>query len=304
MSSQERINNIYINNIINCFFYKISFNNAGGSIFINNISLSIIISQCMFYECFTTLNGGGAIYINSKSFKIDKTCGYSCFTPYPSSYDLNLGQFSSNIVQTNQANEINFLSIAYCSPISGTNNGSPLYVENGIQNIINSNISKSQVYVRSAGLYRYSQNLTMIYSTIDSNYAIWVDSIVFWGGNGYLLFSNIINNTQGTTNLGGIVRGYQINSMNVFKCNLLDNSNRLFSVTSGSQYILECFIKGTYSIENAIVSNCFTFSLTYQLKHFSSYFCFAQINSSLFLSKKFIFSKLNYFFLIFNILLE
>ena len=169
-------------NILNSYFFKISYSDQGGAISIINTSLSLFISNCMFFECFTTQKGGGAIYIDCKTIKIEKSCGYGCFGSNPSDYSLNLGQFSSIKIQSNQFCEFFLNSIAFCSPIVGNNKGSPFFIEFGFQKISNINTSLNQVYIRSAGFCRNPQNVTMIYSTISSNFASYVESIVFLGG--------------------------------------------------------------------------------------------------------------------------
>ena len=245
-----------------CIFYNIiSGSTNGGAILISNINLFSLISICSFDKCLTNGNGG-AIYFDGSGIELNKICGNNCSTTLHNSG----GSFCFINIKSTHKSFFDLLSIIYCSEsIKLTSYGNIIF-NNGFKYIENINSSLNKVTAHSG--FQSSDGYIYFKFNLLSNNSC--NHIIFRGArlNGYLNYSNIINNKPTTSNYASIYNELSGNII-LFKCILINNNFNLFlSYIGGYVTVDQCYIDhpsiyslGVYNSQ----TNFFIFTNIYNL---------------------------------------
>ena len=296
LESQRLYNNEQIN-LKNCFFsrtniYKGLNSNeidlsgpSGGIIFCYLKNLTLLINECIFYQCKSNSFGGAIFYLcNTNQIsgcELFKVCGIesSCS---------NSGVFAYLCPHSTKKNNIEFVSITNC----GNTGAYAIEFMNGIQKLNSFNSSNNNLPVGSGIIIEYSTSFYGCFCTFSNNHAISYICIYIFGGqmNKTLINSNIVNNDS--PNGHGIINVNNNGHFEIIKCYFLNNLNKLFSVTSNSLFISNCTI--SHSSNDLIIGNVNTLNIflniifsTYLLNHFSTFLCKAENPKIFFISKTF-----------------
>ena len=146
------------------FFNLLGTTSGGGAILITISNSYVVIERCIFISCSAPSGNGGAIDLEStsSSFVINKVGGFDC---YLTASAITYGQFALIRTKSNLINEVNFVSVSFSSPITRSTQ-STLFLWQGNQKIISSNISYSQCHTHSS-LDSYDANfLDLLYSSL------------------------------------------------------------------------------------------------------------------------------------------
>ena len=244
----------------------------GGAIFLNSLTINLLIEKTSFYSCSSDKNGG-AVYFSCTfgACIFNLICGEKCW-----GYN---GHLIYIITSNSLKNEAHFLSCARCPNLNTLGYRNSLYFENGIQILKNINSSLNNIKHQTPGIIIYLPNsVTSNFCTISNN-KVTEAGITIWlqGGSGIrkLLQWNIVaNNSPG--GYGIIFSDYDGSSFIMSHCIFKDNLNTLFS---GGLTIEYCRIihSGGIGAPNIISSNTLQTN-TFLINHFSSYNCNADFN--------------------------
>ena len=175
----------------------------------------------------------------------------------------------------------NSTSIIKCSPNNPGTGHNCIRNDYGDQYFIESNSSNNNVHSYSSCLGVVVPNFFLCkYSSIHKNKATLSTIFQLNGGNNLKSINktNIISNETPSGAVFQVFSGtYYIN-----ECIIFNNSKVLFS---GTNIVSKCFIQHNLDYIGILLStdNSFLLTLTYNLKHFSTYFC---LNNYFFQSKK------------------
>ena len=279
----NRFTLIYENCYIkNCIFKELSNNPNGGSIYISTTTtMNLLIENTLFNDCNTTgsTNGGGAIYFSSYgSSLLKKICSINCFITSTSYY--GYGQFSFLQSGNLKINSLEFLSVLKCPGNHLGFRRSPIYIENGNQNINNINIFNNYSHQHAGMITSESNYFLSKFITFFKNIPILTQCFQIYNSNGNLSYSNIVENISPG---GYSVILTQLNSnLYIKNCIFYNNSNLLLSiVTGGNIEVSNSFIIHLTNLignSNFYVNklNNFEFTSTIKINYFSTYFCINQ----------------------------
>ena len=175
--------------IQNSNFYNLI--SANGSVlFILNQNVIMVFETSFIFNCLTTQNYGAIFFQStiSNGVVLSKICTIKAGGPH------NHGQFCDLRVSLNKKNQILFCSYSLCSYFTQTQYSSLSFFSTSplIKNL-NSSYNNCQY---NTILSSYLSNTTISYSIFYSNFASHGGLFRFRGGNSYLSYSNIINNTN------------------------------------------------------------------------------------------------------------
>jgi len=266
--------------IENCFFKDLSHSGSGGAVFVDRTSAEVVAKNSVVSNCCSTAAWGGGFFLNVLSSRVSYCCAFWCFTPNPTNVYLNLGQFYYSMVQTNENNSLNFVSILRCAPImDGKNKGSPFCLQYGIHTCKSVNSSQNLNGIRSGAFFYDCSSSWVSHTNLCCNNASYRETIVFINGNNDVKYTNIINNTQADDS-AGIVRNFQNPYTLLSFCNLINNHFYLFSGENGKLIVKNCAIYGSYRTASASLVDCIQTITSLSIQHYSTYKCHA--NSAIF----------------------
>ena len=262
--------------ILYCIFQNFSIIGKGSTIFLNQFSTNFLIEYSSFYFC-SSSDIGGAIFFETTlngGFILNKICSYYCFTGI-SKY----GQFFYSSLNNLNLNQINYLSISFCSPNHDIDRRDPFRQSGGNQKQFGINSSFNKAFYNNAFVVIYSTKFESKFNTFSNNigknnHA----SLLFQSSNGFLNNSNIINSTSPTY---GIITVWTDGNYQLFNCIFYFNQNILFATANnGILLIKNSYIYhdpnnyGSLLIHNNFNNNYIYFS-SYKLLHYNTFYCLA-----------------------------
>jgi len=280
-----------------CTFSRtLAYSGQGGCIYVSSISINNDISDCLFVNC-SSYSHGGAIFLESGGILIQRVCSTLCNT------DSGYGQFGYlSVKDSNRNNVLNFTSVSYsANKYWATPRYYPTYHLSGIQKVQNTNSSYNSNYHHSGIGIDNPNTYYSSFCTFFSNHAIQYDCIIFIAGTGSRIVenTNVVNNTQDTTNRGTI-RIYNNAIISMIKSIFAHNNHFLFHAPDGSLTIIDCIVCHlSGSIGNVIIGSnnemrCDKETLV--IKHYHSFLCEQpkQIGTSTYVSTTKVFVLFSY----------
>jgi len=249
--------------VSNCFFSRIhSSLHKGSVIFIDCEKKKMNISNSMFYSC-SSSDDGGAIDVNVLYSDLRMICASNCFGVHH--------QFSRVIGKLYI--KCGYLSIASCYNEKSRAFSLSLYHSN--QYLGNTNSSMNFMEITPCFLFNWPSAFSGIYCTFSNNNASKGECLSFYNKNSYnnVSFMNIVNNISPKEILYS--NGASLTMEN---CIIHSNTGYLFSNEDGTLVIDFCIISHIGNLSrsgqiNICNKNSFSFSQTYQIPFFSSYYC-------------------------------
>ena len=247
-------------NIKNCLISIVSSIDNDGAISIIS-GYSLIIIETTFYQCISTKGHGGAIYfydgLNIQLFGI-------CFLGCKGS------SFQSAYLRTNHNNLIDLISIYSCINLNAHNN---LGLQNGNQNIYNTNISNTNNAACSCIRYEDPNSMFTNYCTFYKNTVSSNTCIRLFDNSGTISKSNIILNNSPNYGVVYVTSGghYILNEY-IFA----QNQDRILDLATGSTIqLINCYLLSGSSSSRGKVTNSLTFTQTNYFLHsiYSTYYC-------------------------------
>ena len=253
--------------IFNIIFRLISFNNHGGSIYINNIDLFSELKSCTFENCSSTKNGGCIAILNSKKTIFKSICiffGKAQFNPGYVIYGHVYTSFHSELNFTSDFNpDLSGACSFICSQHIITSNNNVSY---SLTNFYSSGFYYGSILSEKLALYTqisFSNGLSMIgISMIELNLSPSFHYI------------NFINNS---------CQSYWIefNSFNTnpffYNCQFKDINNKPLISLSGLIQFINCEFNFLYNnfFHSNISSNINSFNISILINSFSfnNYYC-------------------------------
>ena len=248
----------------------------------------LIIEECIFHNCSSTLNSGVIYYIpNDGNCSLTKVCASNCYhTPSTSNYQFGVFQTTNN---DDRKLLFSFVSVSGCPFHSSGNRNEPIRLSYGKQFLTNFNLSHNTGQKNYIGIVFYH------YRGAEMNYTTFGNCS---GSNSYgfylyeryssyfnMFYSNFIGNTLPYYLIGVDISGFFIQNSCIFIANTC--SSALFLRSSGQWILLFCVIMNigpiSYSGHPTITAqfaplNIITNSIitsTYNLEHYSTKFCYA-----------------------------
>ena len=262
--------------IYNSFFSNLTSTEGGAAIYAYSTTfrVNLYIHESQFYECYVTSVDGGAIHFNCLlgASIIEKVCAKLCYVTTPA----NSGEFAYIKTSSTRKNFLYFVSLLECAPIMDFGM-SPIFLENGVQKLNQCNISNNYVQKSSAITFKSSSSMESTFLTISNNKANLFSCIQLIGGLNSILYSNILNNTQGN-NLEPIITNKDPAVTNFISCVIKQNELKsTFGGNNKNLNFIDCWYDGySYSY---IIPNFFRMRKNDDLNnlfHFSSAKCLAQ----------------------------
>jgi len=255
-------------NISDCVFLRSStYSGDGGVIYVSGGTYSMFVNYSMFYNCMCSGNGG-AIHFSSSNSVVRMICAYKCYCG--TNYYRNFAHF-----QASQVNQVDFLSLSYCSY---TNLGyGSFWLYTGNQRVDNTNCSMNKAKRGSGMIITTPSSLTSIYCTFSNNIVSDYTCIEFYTKSGTISYANIVHNNSPSR---GVVEVANTGSYKMYNCIFDNNQNTLFYVGSGSLEVSHSIIShsGAFSAATSVSTgnnNSLTKRQTYQIQFFYSYHCHA-----------------------------
>jgi len=254
-----------------CFFSRYSvYDGSGGVIFVSGGSYTMNINYSMFYSCCCSIHGG-AIYFVSSNSCLRMICANSC-----SAYS----HYHFAWLQASQMNEVEYLSVSYCSH---TPSGYyPTFLYTGSQRVDKTNSSMNNAIQGSGILVNSPSSLTSSHCTFSNNRVSEYICIYIYSTSGIISisYSNIVHNNSPSK--FGVVTVEGAGSRKMMYCIFYNKQNYLFCVRSGSLEASNSFISPSesFSTSNSVSTsnnNSFIDRISYQLQFFNSYHCNADI---------------------------
>jgi len=267
INTDTKISDIGNGGVVICFciFSALSASNSGAIHY--SSPANILISDCIFYQCYS-LNLGGAFSFKNLGIQavVKRICGFKCHSG-------TYGQISYLLMSTNKINYLMESSISKCSYLSSSN-GDSYYYDGGDPEWtnINSSCNMGKLYI-GLSLVRVIKS-KINFCLISSNYLSNSISIELWGGNNLISYCNIVNNTQETTN-NGIVTS-ELSSDSVFySCIFLYNKkNSLFCTLTGKITLNMVYSDDySYTLTKPSFKQTFGTTNTHDLTFFSTAYC-------------------------------
>jgi len=257
-------------NISNCFFARTSqYSGYGGVIYVKVGSISIVISDSMFYNCVCSEQGGAIFFISTVS-SLRKVCANRCSASI---------YYNFACLQASQMNHVEYLSVSQCSPTAFGRYGFLLYTGN--QRLEKTNSSMNNAILVS-GIYISSPlSFESSHCTFSNNKVTDSRCIYFNSNTGTTLFANIIHNNS--PNEYGVIYLNGNGTPKMIYCIFQNNHNILFCVLTGSLDISHSFIDhlvSSFTNSNSITTvnnNTFTKIPTYRIQFFKSHYCNAEL---------------------------
>ena len=266
-----------------CYFERNNmYNGKGGVIYLynNNISCSMRINNCIFFNC-SADDMGGAIYFFSKKFgssfvELTKICGNYCYTDKLRTY-----QFGAIHVYQYTQNHIDLVSLSNC------NHFHDVYItfmlHGGNMTVNNYNSTKNHNIQHTGLQIALATPLNAKFCTITENNVSMYSCILIEGNsNNFLSYFNIIKNNCPYD--FGVVSCY-FGFLQINNTLFLNNEDILFSTFSSKLYIFDCIINHLNMSKFSILKsngNISTLNLqfgntnTFVLSHFQSDSCFGK----------------------------
>jgi len=261
-------------NISDCFFLRsLTYNGDngyGGVIYVNIGSFYLNVGYSMFYNC-VCYGHGGAIFFVSYNSILKMICANKCSC----GTEAFIGQFSW--LQASQENQVEFLSILYCSDsISGYQS---IRLQTGYQRVDRTNSSMNNAKQVSGIISLSPLTSTCSHCTFSNNKVSQYVCLHFVSNTGTFSYANIVHNNSPTYGVV-FVNG---ESPKMSFCIFQNNHNYLFYVDSGSLDVSHSLIyhsSSSFSSNIAVstaTNNSFIESTTYQIQFFNSLHCNADI---------------------------
>jgi len=254
-------------NISNCFFsrYLTYSGYGGGVIYVDRGSYSMNVNYSMFYNCACSYKGG-AILFNSVNSCLRMICSYRCSAS---------SCFFADLVAT-KVNLLEYVSISNSYPISyGV---CSIYIDYGNQKVENTNSSMNNAHHGSGIGISSPSVFTSLYCTFSNNKVfdgICITFHTYNSGSIFMAYSNIVHNDSPKI---GVVYCYGEGQKMMKYCCLQNNMNFLFYVWDGSLVVTFSYIyhsSNSISTQKKLTASFNTLSsvMTYQIRHFKSYYC-------------------------------
>jgi len=274
-SYDDYLSAIYAISISDCFFSRSSMINGDGGvirILRSSINCSMSVSYSMFYNCLCSQKGGAIHFITSGNYSLKMICANRCTT---SNY---YGQFA--YFEVPNENQIEYLSASSCS--NTTTGYSALYLKNGNQCLVNSNISMNSANAYGVIASNYPLCFICSYCTVSNNNVSNKICMYFLSNNGTISYANIVQNNSPNGN--GVLFFYG-GSSDFQYCTFYQNYNALFSVESATLIMSHCLLShiSVFSSSKATVLTSTNNSIdtlepldyrqTYQIQFFISHYC-------------------------------
>jgi len=259
-------------NVSDCFFSRLSsYSGSGGVVYVNGGSYSMIFNSSMFFNCICS-SLGGAMYFSSQNSFLRMICANRCSCG-------NLNSYHFVYIQTPHMNQVNYLSVSYCSP--STFGSYSIRLDSGNQSVSNTNSSMNNANSYS-GLYLSStSSSTSSHCTFSNNKVSDFGCLRFYSALGTMLYANILNNNSPSGNGVVYVDGGATRKM--MYCIFNSNLNYLFCIYSGSLEVCHSFFDhssiafSSRSNVSTANNNSFSYRMTYQIQFFSSLHCNADM---------------------------
>jgi len=273
INSGRSYENVIIN-ISDCFFIRSSvYPGDGGVIFVSGGSYSMIVYFSMFFNC-SASNGGSIYFLSSNSF-LKMICANRCSCS---------SQFHFSYLKASQINQVEYLSLSYCSQT--TSGYYPIDLDSGNQILDNTNSSMNYASQVSGIVVWAPTSFTSSYCTFSNNKASNDRCIEFFSTTGTISMSyaNIVHNLSPSW---GVVHVSGAGLRKMMYCIFINNQNYLFCVYGGSLEVSHSFIdhiSSSFSCSTSVsmtTNNTFTSIITYQIQFFNSHYCNADIHSSM-----------------------
>jgi len=256
-------------NISYCSFSRYSSYSGDGGVIHLYGSYSMNANYTMFYNCVCS-QSGGAIHLSSSNSFLRMICAYRC-----SCGAEFLNHFA--YLKASQMNNVDYLSVAYCSHT--TSGYYPINLYTGNQSFSNTNSSMNNAIAISGINVNYPSSFTSSHCTFSNNKVSENRCIHFYSTSGTISMSyaNIVQNNSPSQY--GVVYAEGAGSKKMLYCIFQNNTNYLFCVHSGSLEVSHSFMNHSSSSfsRSAAVStennNSFTNIMTYQIQFFNSHHC-------------------------------
>ena len=260
-------------NIEDCYFVRSSvYSLDGGVIYVKGASYTMKINSSMFYNCASVLRGG-AIFFQSTNSHLKMICANKCSCGNPSSCHFAYFKIT-------QANQVEYLSVSYCSHITTGNYAFRL--ETGNTGVENTNSSMNSV-IQGSGIGVYlPTSFTCSHCTFSNNNASGNICILLYLSTGTISISsaNIVHNNSPVDGVVYVTGG---GTPKMMYCIFQNNQNYLFCVLAGSLDISHSLIDHSslsFSTSITIITetnNTFGTTEPYQILFFNSHYCNADI---------------------------
>ena len=257
--------------ISQCFFSRTQpVNGHGGIIKIFEGSMSMSVSDSMFYSCSSYYWGGAIFFSSSNNSILKRICASKCFA-------LAYQHFA--YLYSSQINQIELLSLALCS--NSTAGYRSISILSGKQRVDYSNFSRNNAIKHSTIAFDHPDSLSSSFCTFSNNNVSENICIYFFICSGSLSFSNIVNNNSPSNY--GIMCSKQ-GSPKIQYCIFSQNENTLFCIFSGSLEVSHSYIfhHSDFSTSMAVLTsnnNTFSYKQTYQIQFFKSHYCNADMST-------------------------
>ena len=255
--------------ISQCFFSRtLPVNGHGGIIKVFEGSMSMSVSDSMFYSCSSYYWGGAIFFSSSNNSILKRICALKC---YASAYQHFAYLFSSQI------NQVEYLSLASCS--NTTSGYRSVSILSGKQRVNYSNFSMNNAIKHSTITFDHPDSLSSSFCTFSNNNVSENICIYFFICSGSLSFANIVNNNSPSN--FGIMCSKQ-GSPQIQYCIFSQNENTLFCIISGSLEVSHSYLShlSDFSTSTAVLTtnnNSFTNKQTYQIHFSNSHYCHAEM---------------------------
>jgi len=251
--------------VYDCFFEGLS----QSAIYYYGSTINLVVCDCMFYSCLSSLNGGGIYFSCSNGgIVLDRVCGFQCYSTSSSS---SYGQFCNTLTGDN-IHEYHYVSIRSC-PSTGSSRYCSLWIGNGNQKLYSVNQSMNSCYCVASFQSLFSQSLQSQFCTVSNNIAIDNQIINCHGGaNRQIKYCNVVHNVSPQV---GIVFIWEGAACVMDQCVFLSNTGTLFNIGSGTLQIKNSFIthSGTTTVNSVILSNNTKAISSYSVSYFETNQC-------------------------------
>jgi len=244
-------------NITDCVFLRyIAYTGKGGVIYTSVSSISMIVTRTTFSYC-TNSNQGGAIYFDSLNSFLNFVCAYRC----------SASNYHFSYIKAIQNNQINYLSISYCSPsLTGYES---IRSSSGVQSVDSTNSSHNSANQYSGIRVNSPTSFLSTFCAFAYNQVSNSICIIFESNNGNMTFANIVHNNSPANH--GVIRVYG-GSYTLNYCVIDNNQNTLFSIQSGSIAIFNSFLFHS-GITSSMNNNSLTHKATYNMRFYGTDQC-------------------------------
>ena len=253
---------------------------SGSAIYLLNILSHLLVERCIFIQCKSLNTNGGAIYFDSTSLGscvLEKVCAINCFCLSGTTS----GQFAYIITRSTKPNSLKVVSVSFCSSDQINTRNNAIYLKNGIQNVDSLNSSYNIVTTTSSICLDNPAISKIQFSSIINGYSTSATAIHFIGGSNMLIYSNIVNNSIITINLG-VIRNISPSTTQMTKCIFLGNSPQYLFSNSGELQIYQCWADIFNSISTSpLYIEIESITSTHQIPHFKTSNCDAEIGWTL-----------------------